>query len=58
MIANDFLDGMRDCDAGKEARLNASKDYYRGYAAQYEHEQIQTYITEKQDETLRNIRRI
>jgi len=36
--ADDFLQGMADCKAGLP-QAGGSKDYDRGYAAQYQHEQ-------------------
>ena len=35
--ADDFLQGMADCKAGLPHK-GGSKDYDRGYAAQYQHE--------------------
>lgn len=39
MNTQDFLQGQKDCKAGK-AHVSKSVDYNRGYAAQYELEQV------------------
>jgi hypothetical protein len=41
----DFLKGQLDCKEGNPAAQNASDDYNRGYAAQYQHEQNMEYFT-------------
>jgi hypothetical protein len=42
MNTREYLDGQRDCRDGLQAKLNASQDYYDGFACQYEAEQILT----------------
>lgn len=42
---DDFLRGQRDCKEGVEARPDQSKDYYRGYSTQYQHEQNMEFMT-------------
>ena len=41
-FSNDFLDGQQDCANGEPHQAGRSDAYDRGYAAQYEAEQIQT----------------
>jgi hypothetical protein len=48
-IADDFIKGARDCRKGKEAQLNASDDYNRGYNAEYALEQAVTHFSERQE---------
>lgn len=36
----DFLDGQSDCRNGVEHKSGMSKDYDRGYAAEYQAEQV------------------
>lgn len=50
MNVSKFIQGMIDCDNGKDAELNECDDYYRGYSERYAMEQIQTHNTEKQGE--------
>lgn len=38
----DFIDGQRDCKAGRPHRAGRSEHYDRGYSAQYTLEQILT----------------
>lgn len=45
MNTDDFLRGQRDCKDGKDLKLGDTDDYYRGYGAQYELEQIQAHNT-------------
>lgn len=44
-----FIEGQRDCDKGIPARSN-DPDYLRGYAAQYELEQVQAWQTEQKEQ--------
>lgn len=37
---DDFLKGQKDCIEGKECDENSNENYKRGYAAQYELEQV------------------
>ncbi len=37
---DDFLDGQRACKAGELCQAGSSKAFERGYAAQYEIEQV------------------
>ena len=39
-FCDDFLEGARDCREGNPAREDKSQDYYRGYGAEYELEQM------------------
>ena len=38
----DFLQGQKDCEAGKPHQEGKSEAYDRGYAAQYELEQLKS----------------
>ena len=42
---DDFLRGMKDCKKGIPSKSNQSEDYYRGYATQYQTEQIESERT-------------
>ena len=42
--AEDFLRGQRDCRDGKPHKAGQSRDYDRGYSAQYAHEQNLTAL--------------
>jgi hypothetical protein len=42
----DFLQGVTDCDEGRPAKQDASESYNRGYATQYERDQINTEVSE------------
>lgn len=44
----EYEKGRRDCKNGLPAKLNANPEYDRGYATQYELEQMQTAQTEFQ----------
>jgi len=39
---NEFIDGQKDCRAGKPHKPGRSKDYDSGYSVEYELEQIRT----------------
>tara|TARA_R110000803_G_scaffold28770_1_gene66245 strand:+ start:310 stop:489 length:180 start_codon:yes stop_codon:yes gene_type:complete len=41
-----FVEGEKDCRAGKDAKEGMSDFYYRGYSAQYDLEQRNTAMTE------------
>jgi len=41
---NDYLDGQKDCENGTPHKAGRSESYDRGYAAQYELEQIATEV--------------
>ena len=43
--ADEFIQGQKDCKEGKQTTGNESDDYLRGYAAQYNLEQIMGEIT-------------
>lgn len=43
--AHDFLRGQRDCRDGVDHRVGQSSSYDRGYAAQYEWEQVRAERT-------------
>ncbi len=45
-IIGPFIQGQRDCEAGLPQQSD-DPDYIRGYAAQYELEQFQTWATEQ-----------
>jgi|TARA_Y100000296_G_scaffold33741_1_gene39200 hypothetical protein len=47
-FSTDFLSGQRDCAAGKPHQAGKSEAYDRGYAAQYQHEQNMTALSESQ----------
>lgn len=38
----EFLDGCRDCDEGNMERDGMGQDYHRGYAAQYQANQLKS----------------
>jgi hypothetical protein len=40
MNTNQFIDGQKACSEGKPCPTGVSKDFERGYAAQYELEQV------------------
>ena len=42
---NDFMRGQRDCRKGVPHKPDQSNAYNRGYATQYELEQLQTEMT-------------
>ena len=46
LIAEEFVKGQLDCQDGKPHKEGQSKSYDRGYAAQYELEQVQTAESE------------
>lgn len=43
--ADDYLRGQRDCKDGIPQRAGQSPSYNRGYAAQYEWEQVMTELS-------------
>lgn len=43
-----FLQGQKDCEAGKESKPDMPEAYYRGYGTQYELEQIKTEMSERE----------
>ena len=45
LSADDFLRGQRDCRDGVPHKPNQSRDYARGYGAQYEMEQVTTELS-------------
>ena len=45
---DEFLRGQRDCKDGVPHKPNQSESYDRGYAAQYESEQIQSELTKNE----------
>ena len=45
----DYLNGQRDCREGKPCANNGTEDYYAGWSAQYEWEQIKTELNIKQE---------
>ena len=47
-FSDEFLHGQRDCRKGVEHTEGHTKDYDRGYAAQYELEQIKTEWSEQE----------
>ena len=42
-FSDEFLAGQKACKEGKPCPSNASSDFVRGYAAQYEYEEIKAY---------------
>jgi len=42
-----FMQGQKDCMAGKVHESGRSEAYNQGYSAQYELEQVQTYLSER-----------
>jgi len=48
---DEFLRGQRDCMNGLPHKSDQGEDYDRGYAAQYEHEQVQTEISLRASQT-------
>ena len=44
MDADEFLRGQRDCMNGEPHKAGQSEDYDRGYAAQYELEQVKNVL--------------
>ena len=53
MRLDEFLEGARGCREGVQHKSGKSKDYDRGYSAQYQHEQNLTGIHEMADTILR-----
>jgi hypothetical protein len=49
LSTDDYLNGMDDCKAGIPHKEGRSKDYDRGYAAQYAHGQNLTEISQQED---------
>lgn len=47
--ADDFLQGQRDCQAGVKHEAGRSRDYNRGYAAEYEREQVMTELSQRRE---------
>lgn len=45
--ADDFLRGQADCRDGRPCPAGESRDYERGYSAQYQHEQNMTARCER-----------
>lgn len=44
--AQEWFKGATDCDEGRPAKKDASESYNRGYATQYERDQINTEVSE------------
>jgi hypothetical protein len=42
---SEYLRGMQACSEGKEHQAGQSREYDKGFAAQYEHEQVLTEIS-------------
>lgn len=47
--ADEFMLGQLDCKNGEAVKNGRPEDYYRGFSAQYQHEQKLTNQTEKQN---------
>ena len=45
IIADDFLRGQRDCKDGIPHKSGQSESYDRGYATEYEKEQVETELS-------------
>lgn len=45
MNADEFMQGQKDCRDGKPHEAGKGESYDRGYAAQYEWEQVQEAMT-------------
>jgi hypothetical protein len=43
--ASDFLQGQKDCQSGTEHKPNMSRDYDRGYRAEYQKEQVMSELS-------------
>ena len=50
---NEFFMGQMDCKEGNPEKQGMGECYLRGYAAQYQLEQIKSQLTERSYETLR-----
>lgn len=48
MNATEFMKGQIDCQDGYPAKAGMSKDYYDGYGAEYEKEQLATERTKNE----------
>ena len=46
MNTSEFLRGQRDCKDGVEHKAGQHRDYDRGFASQYEAEQIEAQMAE------------
>ena len=46
-VVNDFIDGQQACEKGLPCPIDASEDFVRGYATQYELEQIENERTRR-----------
>ena len=50
-MTTDYESGKQDCADGISAKVGASEEYNNGYSEQYMCEQIQDFLTQKQEAT-------
>lgn len=51
--ADEFMRGQRDCAEGIPHQAGRSESYDRGYASQYEWNELQGEISERQNRSIR-----